>query len=198
MADTDPTPTPTPAPTQKPGWKTTEFWLSKIAMIIGGLLASGLITDDRWLRAFGIATVILSSLGYTYSRTVVKTTTMLLVVMLGLATLTQAACHPNVPQVISIIEDCIGQERPAIVDLIKKWTDAKPSWGEIESEALAKGVHVGGCAVHEFVNTFLTPAPGNHAPSPEEGWAANALILSYESKAKISERVVFKTPQGNL
>lgn len=107
-------------------------------------------------------------------------------------------CPGAVPQVVHLVEDCITQERPAIVELIKKWTDAKPSWAEIEAEALAKSVHIGGCAIHEFVNTFLTPAPGNHAPSPEEGWAANALIISYETKAKISPNVVFKTPQGSL
>lgn len=108
------------------------------------------------------------------------------------------SCKGGVPQVIHVIEDCITKERPAIVDLLKKWLDATPSLAEIEAEALSKGLHVGGCALHEFVNTKLTPADGNHALPPDEGWALRALVAKYRSDAKIAGNTVFKTPQGSL
>lgn len=110
-----------------------------------------------------------------------------------------ASCQKSpIPQVIHVIEDCISQERPAIADLIKKWLDAAPTLAEIEAEALSKGLHVGGCALHEFVNTRLTPTDGNHALSPEEGRALRELVLKYRSDAKIDPKTVFKTPQGSL
>lgn len=108
------------------------------------------------------------------------------------------SCKGGVPQVIHIVEDCISQERPAIVELVKKWFDSKPTLAEIEAEALSKGLHIGGCALHEFVNTRLTPADGNHALSPDEGWALRALVAKYRVDAKINGTTVFKTPQGSL
>ena len=57
----------------KPGYKTTEFWLSTIAMTIGALMASGIVeTDSSFDKALGLAATILASLGYTVSRTMVK------------------------------------------------------------------------------------------------------------------------------
>lgn len=53
----------------KPGWKTTEFWLSLVATIVGVLLASGVFTDDSWAaKALGVAAATLSALGYTWAR----------------------------------------------------------------------------------------------------------------------------------
>ncbi len=108
------------------------------------------------------------------------------------------SCHTVGPQVLHVIEDCITQERPAITDLVKKWIDSAPSLADVEAQALAAGVHVGGCALHEFVNTKLTPTDNNHAPSPEEGLALRGLVTKYRADAKIDPKTVFKTPQGNL
>ncbi len=61
------------SPAQKPGWRSSEFWISLASMIVGALLASGLIADDStWGKLLGMAAMLLTSLGYQVSRTVVK------------------------------------------------------------------------------------------------------------------------------
>lgn len=57
----------------KPGYKTTEFWLSLLAIVIGGVLASGLVSSDQVLKLLGAASSILGALGYTAQRGFVKT-----------------------------------------------------------------------------------------------------------------------------
>jgi hypothetical protein len=61
---------------QKPGWKTSEFWLSLAAIVIGAVMASGVLDSlagDHWLvKVVGIVASILGALGYTASRGFVK------------------------------------------------------------------------------------------------------------------------------
>lgn len=56
----------------KPGWKTSEFWLTLVAIVVGGLLASGLITSAPIMQALGALSSILGALGYTTQRGFVK------------------------------------------------------------------------------------------------------------------------------
>ncbi len=57
----------------KPGYKTTEFWLSVAAMLVGAALASGVFeTDSGGDRILGLAATVLASLGYTVSRGMAK------------------------------------------------------------------------------------------------------------------------------
>jgi len=57
----------------KAGYKTTEFWLSLAAMILGALFASGAISSGGTTdKIAGLVATILGSLGYTVSRTLVK------------------------------------------------------------------------------------------------------------------------------
>lgn len=59
----------------KPGYRSTEFWLSLAAMLLGALMSSGLIeSGSTWDKLVGIGASILGALGYTVSRTLVKTT----------------------------------------------------------------------------------------------------------------------------
>jgi hypothetical protein len=55
-----------------PGYKTTEFWLTLVANAVGAILTSGLVTNDHVLKILGLAAMILSSLGYTVARTMIK------------------------------------------------------------------------------------------------------------------------------
>ena len=65
---TDETPTEV-----KPGYKTTEFWLSVAATIVGAAFASGFFpTESSGDKILGLAALVLSSMGYTVSRTFVK------------------------------------------------------------------------------------------------------------------------------
>jgi len=55
------------------GYKTTEFWLSFAAMILGALMASGVIVEGSMAaQIIGGVMAILAQLGYTSSRTKVK------------------------------------------------------------------------------------------------------------------------------
>ena len=57
----------------KPGWKTTEFWLSCAAIVVGALFASGAVAPDSSAdKLLGLAATVLTTLGYTVSRTLVK------------------------------------------------------------------------------------------------------------------------------
>mgnify|MGYP006295731821 CR=1 FL=1 len=61
----------------KPGYKTTEFWLSLLATLLGFLLASGVmdaVPQESWIaRIVGGLVAVLASLGYSASRAKVKT-----------------------------------------------------------------------------------------------------------------------------
>lgn len=58
---------------KKPGYKTTEFWLSALAVIAGMVLASGALGEHTGLyQALSFGLTALGALGYTASRTLVK------------------------------------------------------------------------------------------------------------------------------
>lgn len=57
----------------KPGYKTTEFWLSVVAMVVGSLIASGAFSDSSLvMQGLGVAAVILGQLGYAVPRAGLK------------------------------------------------------------------------------------------------------------------------------
>lgn len=65
--------TPTEPSTPTPGYKTTEFWLAFAAMVVGACFASGLFpVESSGDKILGLIALVLSSLGYTVSRTMVK------------------------------------------------------------------------------------------------------------------------------
>lgn len=56
-----------------PGYKTTEFWLSLAAMIVGTLLAAGVFGEgDTAYKILAFVGATLASFGYSYSRGRVK------------------------------------------------------------------------------------------------------------------------------
>jgi hypothetical protein len=57
----------------KPGYKTTEFWLSFAACIVGTLAASGVFPDESTgMKIVGLAMTTLAALGYTTARFMTK------------------------------------------------------------------------------------------------------------------------------
>jgi len=57
----------------KAGYKTTEFWLSVGALIVGAMFASGVFpAESGGDKILGLAATVLTTLGYTVSRTLVK------------------------------------------------------------------------------------------------------------------------------
>lgn len=70
---TDPA-TQTAAPS--PGWKTSEFWIKILAMILSALLSSGVIPGSITAHIVAIISVMAGALGYTVMRTNLKKTTV--------------------------------------------------------------------------------------------------------------------------
>jgi len=59
--------------TVKPGYKTTEFWLSAIATAVGLLIASDCIPEtSAVMKIVGLGAAVLSSMGYSAARASVK------------------------------------------------------------------------------------------------------------------------------
>mgnify|MGYP001582362044 CR=1 FL=1 len=59
----------------KPGWKSTEFYLSLAAMLLGALMASGLLTEGSTTeRVVMLGLSVLAALGYTAARALTKGT----------------------------------------------------------------------------------------------------------------------------
>ena len=56
----------------KPGWKTTEYWLTLASQITGALLASGALTGSLVLQVVGGIQMVLTALGYTAGRYLLK------------------------------------------------------------------------------------------------------------------------------
>lgn len=57
----------------KSGYKTTEFWMSAAASIVGLLFAAEIFpSESQGEKILGLAAMVLASLGYTVSRTLVK------------------------------------------------------------------------------------------------------------------------------
>ena len=62
-----------PASPVKPGYKTTEFWLTAGATVVGLVIASGLVPDTGvWPKVVALVVSAFAAMGYTVSRTAVK------------------------------------------------------------------------------------------------------------------------------
>ena len=56
----------------KQGYKTTEFWISLMAVLIGAAMSSGAIESDIILQGLGLVSTALGALGYSTSRAITK------------------------------------------------------------------------------------------------------------------------------
>tara|TARA_Y100000052_G_scaffold26044_1_gene30376 strand:- start:826 stop:1020 length:195 start_codon:yes stop_codon:yes gene_type:complete len=58
---------------KKPGFKTTEFWLSLCAVALGAVIGSGAIpSDGPWVQVVALLNTALVAMGYTGSRLTLK------------------------------------------------------------------------------------------------------------------------------
>ena len=58
---------------QKPGWKTSEFWLSLAAVLVGAFVASGVLPAEHLaMKIAGFVLMALASLGYSVGRGIAK------------------------------------------------------------------------------------------------------------------------------
>lgn len=57
----------------KPGYKTTEFWMSFTAVLLGFVVSSGVLIEGSQIeRVVGMAVSTLAALGYTAARAKIK------------------------------------------------------------------------------------------------------------------------------
>ena len=70
MSDTTTATTPVEV---KPGYKTTEFWMTAGATAVGLAIASGIVPDTgMWPKIVALVVSAFAAMGYTVSRTAVK------------------------------------------------------------------------------------------------------------------------------
>ncbi len=173
--------------TVKPGWQTTEFWLSSAAKLIGILFAAGILGSGTTAECIaGISAVVLSSLGYTVTRGMVKSGAAMLLIVVAM----QPACaitKSSVSEVGHVIVECTKADSPRIiatvVDLgvqaaLSAIDEAMIDWSALETSAWAQGKEVGGCALATFVAALNEKAPATQGllAMPDHGQEALARL----------------------
>jgi hypothetical protein len=59
----------------KDGWKTSEFWISLFVVVLGAVVASGLLPAETvWFKLAGCIGSVLAAMGYSASRASLKKT----------------------------------------------------------------------------------------------------------------------------
>jgi hypothetical protein len=182
-----------------PGYKTTEFWLSLGAKLLGAAFAAGLIGDGTPLaRDAGLAAVVLTSLGYTVSRGLVKASALLLVV--GLAATTQltacATVKADLSSFVSGAVTCAKADEPqakalalqlstSVIAGLLAGQDAATVWAGAKSGAeaaeVSQGLPIAACAfdgVLAAISAFLHPAASGTSSSALTARVAQADPLA--------------------
>jgi hypothetical protein len=162
--------------TTKPGHKTTEFALGLLAIILTALYTTGAIpTDGPWAKLAAIGATVLTAIGYTVSRTLVKTAAML--ALFVLATSSQVGCAETkgaVGRVAGDVVDCmkpdataaIGELAPAFRDIVKNATgdNGKIDWAPVKTVASPLKSAATRCAFSAVIAEVLRPHPKAGAP----------------------------------
>jgi hypothetical protein len=172
------------APT--PGWRTSEFYCAWAVKILGALMASGVLGDGTTAqRIAGAALTLLGFLGYTYSRTLVKTAGALALVCLIAAP--QTACgeaRSRGSASVGAFLDCEAKDvAPLLPDAIALAKAAVMRWisgsgtvdaAGLKSDAAPLKSDLGKCAWDAAIAALATPAAPVKAGAP----AASALAIN--------------------
>jgi hypothetical protein len=196
-----------------PGYKTTEFWLSLAAKLLGALFAAGVLGDGTpAMRIAGLAAAVLTQLGYTVSRGIVKAAVALLLV--GVLAGPQLACVAAKAEVSTLeagVLRCSKADEPAAKALALQlgteafadalagmtsdqiWTQVS---GDAESAAGAQGLAIASCAFGDLVAQIdrkLHPAPVSPNAQPVARAAlvdplagAHAALSAFQTKHGIT------------
>lgn len=175
-------------PPPKPGWKTSEFWLNKFAILLSVLFATNAIpTGSFWMKIALIIATMLGSLGYTVSRTIIKTAGMLFLVAFGLHATSGCSWSKTEAKTIETAAvDCTKGELKNAVDMfvpvvgkllqLATGADGKVDWTQVEDGTKKLAGDVGGCVLGTAVAQALKPTqvkPGAPQSSPLEVDAAD-------------------------
>lgn len=206
---TDPTPV-------KPGWQTTEWYLSLAAMLLTALYASGVIpTGGLPATIAAIAATVLTALGYKVSRTLIKTASAaaLLVLLAIGAAASLTSCAASEKIVVDEghqIVDCArldadkiavvaGQLAAAVAAYLV--TGRAVDWDAIEASAEAAGLAIGGCALgpviaqHEAAESSSSPRTAGARPPANDASAAWAAFARLKARAGVA---TYRTSAGDL
>jgi|ERR1041384_3333744 hypothetical protein len=153
------TDTTDPAPPAKPGYKTTEFWLKVAAMLLTALFASGVIpTNGPAATITAIAATMLGALGYTVSRSFVKATATLLVLVLAASTMTACAgTGATVKKEASYLEGCSAADAATIINAGKAIAD--------DAKAIKDGGDKATAAIDVITQLALVQSAWQHCKS---------------------------------
>lgn len=203
--------TPTPAPT-KPGYRTTEFWLSLLATLLTALFASGVLTSSTALAIAGMAATVLTALGYKVSRTLIKTGAAL--ALFVLASSSQVGCtaaKDAATHAAGGFVDCMRPEpqkmlaelRPVFQDVLRNATGGD---GKVDRTALrAAGATLASdatrCAFSAVIAEALRPRssnPGAPQSSPLEVDQGQLRAEYDELRADFWGGPTFKLEAGTL
>lgn len=180
MTSNEVTSTPAAPATVKPGWRTTEFYLSAAAALLGILYASGIVTTGGAIdKIAGLAATLLAALGYTVARGRVKSAATMLIVVILAGAATQPACATarKAPAAAGhAIVACAKADALPIAVLIATWgiesaLAGRINWDSIEAGALAHGVTIGGCAADRFVAAVTPRTSASVLPVADPGAA---------------------------
>lgn len=76
-----------PKASQRPGYRTSEYWITVLVTVAGLVLASGAIVEGSvWFKIASLVVSLGATVGYTASRTGLKKTLTMLLVVCTLAT----------------------------------------------------------------------------------------------------------------
>ena len=57
---------------EKPGYKSTEFWLTTVAFIVGAVISAGVFTNSSVLQGLALVSSALAAMGYSAGRSFAK------------------------------------------------------------------------------------------------------------------------------
>ena len=57
---------------EKPGFKTSEFWLTTAALLVGAVVSSGVFTNSSVLQGLALISSALAAMGYSAGRSFAK------------------------------------------------------------------------------------------------------------------------------
>lgn len=156
-----------PAIPVKPGYRTTEFWLSLAALLLSSLFASGVLTNSTALAIAGMAATVLTAAGYKVSRTLVKNASMLgLIAMIGVG-LTSSGCataRQEAPAIAHAVLDCTKIAAPQLasqaVQLALDLSDGHVEWDAWIASAILDASNIKACVLAEYEATKLQERAG--------------------------------------
>ncbi len=136
-------------PPVKPGWRTSEFWLSLLAVIVGAVASSGILPGGAPTQVAGIASTVLGALGYGANRSAIKRAGVTVLCLLLLAAPVRAD-EPMKPSLVLPVAAAPAEVPPAAIiapPLCTPTVKPAPAWASYlgwglaaATEALALGL----------------------------------------------------------